>query len=58
MTEKIQTALARIRLYLDQVEAALSRGDSAGALPHLAEVGEIARRLYNHLRDYLKEQKF
>jgi hypothetical protein len=46
VTPKIQTALARIRLYLDRAEDSINRGDSTGALPHLAELGEIARRLW------------
>ena len=49
MTSQIQTSLARLRTYLERVERDLDAGDHYQALADVAELAEIARRLWNNL---------
>jgi hypothetical protein len=48
---KVCIALARLDLYLARTKDALERGDRPDAMAHVAELSEIARRLWLHLQD-------
>jgi hypothetical protein len=49
VNSQIQTSLQRLRLYLERVERDLAAGDRNRALANVAELAEIARRLWNSL---------
>jgi hypothetical protein len=49
MSTDLQTALARLDLYLERVKLALESGNRAKALSDLAELQEISRRLWEKL---------
>ena len=46
---QIQTSLRLLRLYMQRVERDLASGDRNQALANLAELNEIARRLWTNL---------
>jgi hypothetical protein len=51
LNRSVQTALARIDLYLVRVRRDLETGDRDQALADCAELSEIARRLWAYLAD-------
>ena len=51
MTRSVRTSLERIDLYLERVRHDLEEGDRAQALAEVAELTEIARRLWCYLCD-------
>jgi len=51
MTRSVRTSLERIDLYLERVRHDLEEGDRAQALADVAELTEIARRLWVYLAD-------
>jgi hypothetical protein len=58
---QIRVRVVRLERYYRRVKDKIwtgNRADLIQALADIAELGEIARRLYDHLRDYLKEEKF
>jgi hypothetical protein len=54
-SSRIQNSLQRLRTYLERVERDLATGDRHQALANLAELSEIARRLYNSLANVVKQ---
>jgi len=51
MTRSVRTSLERIDLYLERVRHDLEEDDRAQALADVAELTEIARRLWVYLCD-------
>jgi hypothetical protein len=49
MTRDLKTSLERLTLYVERVRRDLAGADRPSALANLAEVAEIARRLWNRL---------
>ena len=54
VNSQVQTSLRRSRKYLERVEGDLASGDHGEALSSLAELSEIARRLWNNLAKVAK----
>jgi hypothetical protein len=42
--------MRRLECYLEYTKQALERGDLIAALPHLAEISEISRRLWSEIQ--------
>jgi hypothetical protein len=49
MDPRITVSLNRLKLYLERVERDLGNGDRNQALANVAELAEIARRLWDNL---------
>ena len=55
VNSQVQTSLSRLRKYLERVERDLASGDHGEALSSLAELGQIARRLWNNLATIVEQ---
>jgi hypothetical protein len=58
MNREIVTKIDRIKLYTVRICDCLGKNDPAQAMAHCAELGEIARRLYDDFSKVVKERNF
>ena len=56
MNREIVTKIDRIKLQTKQICDCLNKNDPVDAMQHCAELGEIARRLYNDFAKVVRER--
>ena len=55
MNARIQVSIQRLHTYVKRIERDLASGDRSSALANLAELNEIARRLWNNLAEVVEQ---